>query len=77
MNGTLVIWMVAVAVAALVGTVAQLLLWWHGDRSIIDALAQSPGMWAVYLVAGVLVAEHCRRLYAGRPNRATARDDAL
>ncbi len=72
MNGTLIIWTVGVAVAALVGTFAQLLLWWHGNRSIVDALAQYPGMWGVYLVGGVLVGEHCRRLYGGRSNRASS-----
>ena len=86
MIGTVLIWLVGLVVAALLGSVCQLLLWWNGDRKFGEALVHEPSLWGFYLLVGVLVGEHLRRLWmsdterclpevsATSPNKAVAAD---
>jgi hypothetical protein len=66
-KGTALIWFVVSLTTLLLGTVIQLLLWWDDGRTAMEALLHRPALWGLYLLAGIFVGEHSRRLFVSGP----------
>ena len=64
MSAAAVFWSLGVGAALVVGVAAQLLIWWHGDRSAVAALTYAPALWVFYLLVGVRVGEGIQRRLA-------------